>query len=211
VEADLAAMQGSDKDKASRLAQVESELAALRQSEEEKGLRAAQAEAELLATRREKDAIASRLVPLEAELAQTRRTAEEATTLSKLLQDKHRPRTITREQRNQFLEATRGQAKGKVIVSAIFFNKETHETAAEVLSLLKEAGFDLVEPAPLNFFTTSRPVSGIRVGFKNDGAEPSQVATLQKGFRAIGWDLPTTTLVNAQESDIAEIQVTPKE
>ena len=33
--------------------------------------------------------------------------------------------------------------------------------------------------------------------------------TVRKGFSAIGWDLPTTNLVNAQEKNVVEIQVTP--
>ena len=73
------------------------------------------------------------------------------------------------------------------------------------------AGFDLVEPEPLNFFTTGRPPSGIRIGFKNESSEPPQVATLLKGFRAIGFDPPLTTLVNSDSDDVVEIQVTPRQ
>jgi hypothetical protein len=37
------------------------------------------------------------------------------------------------------------------------------------------------------------------------------VATLLKGFRAIGLDPPQTTLVNSDSDDVVEIQVTPRE
>ncbi|MEY2527583.1 MAG: hypothetical protein QOE73_2354, partial [Verrucomicrobiota bacterium] len=41
--------------------------------------------------------------------------------------------------------------------------------------------------------------------------EPPQAETIRNGFRAMGWDPPTTTLVNSDADDVVEIQVTPKE
>jgi hypothetical protein len=148
---------------------------------------------------------------LETDLAQARRSAEEAKVVAGKLEAAHKPRTITPEQRLTFLETVRGQSRGKVIISAIFFNEETHEFGSQLTKLLKDAGFSLLEPEPLNFFTTSRPPSGVRIGFKNNSSEPAHVATLLKGFRAIGVDPPQTTLVNSDADDVVEIQVTPRE
>jgi len=142
---------------------------------------------------------------------QAQRSATEATAVAGKLEAARRPRTITSDQRLSFLEAVRGQSRGRVIVSAIFFNNETHSFGKQVAKLLKDAGFTLLEPEPLNFFTTSRPPSGIRIGFKNDSHEPAQLETLLKGFRAIGLDPPQTTLVNSDSDDVVEIQVTPRE
>jgi hypothetical protein len=218
TEGDLATTQKSEKEKASRLSQSEVELTAVRRTEEEKALRVAQLEAELLLAKKSNEETAAKLTKAENELAAARQStaaakqsAEEAKAAANKLESKQRPRTIGREQRNQFLEATRGLPKGKVIASAIFFNKETHDLSADILNLLKEAGFEVIEPAPMNFFTTSRPESGIRIGFKSEASEPPHVATLQKAFRAIGLDPPTTTLVNSDADDVVEIQVTPKE
>jgi hypothetical protein len=127
------------------------------------------------------------------------------------LEAARRPRAITPDQRLSFLGAVHGQPRGRVIVSAIFFNNETHSFGNQLAKLLKDAGFTLLEPEPLNFFTTSRPPSGIRIGFKNDGQEPAHVETLLKGFRSIGLDPTQTTLVNSDSDDVVEIQVTPRE
>jgi len=136
--------------------------------------------------------------------------AEEAKALAKQIEEKQGPRRITPEQRSQFLKAVRGLPTGKVIVSAFFDNKETHHFGAEIVSLLKEAGFNVIESAPLNFFTTSRPTSGIRIGFQDVNNAPPHAMTLQKGFSAMGSEPSTTTLVNSEEEDVVEIQVTPK-
>jgi len=211
VAAELAATQRSDEANALRLSQVEADLTAARRSEEMKALRLSQIEAELTAARRSEEAKAVRLSQVEAELAKARRSADEAKALLKQMEETQHPRRMTPEQRSQFLNAVRGLPKGKVIVSAFFSNKETHDLGAEILSLLKEAGFDVIEPAPLDFFTTSRPSSGIRIGYQNTTNSRSNAMTVRKGFSAIGWDLPTTNLVNAHEEDVVEIQVTPKE
>jgi hypothetical protein len=148
---------------------------------------------------------------METDLAQARRSADEAKAAAGKLEAAQRPRAITPEQRLVFLAAVRGQSRGKVIVSAIFFNNETHSFGNQLAKLLKDAGFTLPEAEPLNFFTTSRPPSGIRIGFKSETNEPAHVATLLKGFRAIGLDPPQTTLVNSDADDVVEIQVTPRE
>src|SRR6202011_1774940 len=210
-EDDLATLQKADAEKASRLSQVERDLATIRESEKAKGLRIAQIEAELLVARREAEEKAASLAQREKEVAEARKTLQETKAQASELEARHRPRAITPDQRLKFLETVHGQARGKVIVSAIFFNQETHDLAANILKLLRDAGFNPVESAPLNFFTTSRPESGIRIGFKTASSEPAHVATLQKAFRAIGWDPPTTTLVNSDADDVVEIQVTPKE
>ena len=211
VAVELAATQRSDEANALRLSQVGADLAATRRSEETKALRLSEIDAELAAARRSEEIKALLLSQAEAELAKARSSADEAKALVKQMEEKQHPRRMTPEQRSQFLNAVRGLPKGKVIVSAIFNNKETHDLGAEILSLLKEAGFNVIEPAPLNFFTTSRPSSGIRIGYQNTTNSPSHVMTVRKGFSAIGWDLPTTNPVNAHEEDVVEIQVTPKE
>jgi hypothetical protein len=211
VAAELAATQRSDEENALRLSQVGADLAAARLSEETKALRLSEIDAELAAARRSEEMKALLFSKAEAELATARRSVEEAKALVKLMEEKQHPRRMTTEQRSQFLNAVHGLPKGKVIVSAIFNNKETHDLGAEILSLLKEAGFNVIEAAPLDFFTTSRPSSGIRIGYQNTTNSPSHVLTVRKGFSAIGWDLPITNLVNAHEEDVVEIQVTPKE
>jgi hypothetical protein len=100
---------------------------------------------------------------------------------------------------------------GKVIVSAFFDNKETHEFGAQILNLLKEDGFAVIQRAPINFFTTSRPSGGVRIGCENISAPPPHFATVRQGLKAMGVDAPTTTLINAREEGVVEIQVTPRE
>jgi hypothetical protein len=201
----------SDIDKADRLNQVEAELAKTRQSDQEKSRKISDAESQLAQSRQAAQESSTRLTKLDNELAEARHSADQAKAVAGQLQAAQRPRTITAEQRLTFLETVRGLSRGKVIVSAIFFNKETHDFGRQITKLLSEAGFSLIESEPLNFFTTSRPPSGIRIGFKGDNSEPPQVETLLKGFRAMGLDPSETTLVNSDAEDVVEIQVTPRE
>src|ERR1700737_2377287 len=141
----------------------------------------------------------------------SRQSAQETKGLARQLEQKQGPRKITPEQRAQFLNAVRGRPTGRVIVSAFFDNKETHDFSQEILSLLRQGGFEVIQSAPINFFTTSRPLSGVRIGCEDIVNPPPHFATVEKGFRAIGLDAPTTTLINAREKDVVEIQVTPKQ
>lgn len=211
VESDFAGTQKSEQDKTQRLTQLEAELAKARQSDEAKTARVTQLENDIAAAQRVIQENADRIAKMDAELMQARHTAEEAKAVAGKLEEAQKPRAITSDQRLTFLEAVRGQSRGKVIVSAIFFNNETHDFGKQITKLLNDAGFSLLDGEPLNFFTTGRPPSGIRIGFKSESNEPAHVATLLKGFRAIGLDPPQTTLVNSDSDDVVEIQVTPRQ
>jgi predicted nucleic acid-binding Zn-ribbon protein len=215
IETELTAAKDSQESMASRLSKTVTELAAARRSTDEKTLLLSQAEAGLAAARKSEEEKTLRLSQLEAELAIARRSAEEAETLAKQLakqlEQKQGPRKITPEQRTEFLNAIRGMPTGKVIVSAFFDNKETREFGAQILSLLKEDGFELIQRAPLNFFTTSRPSSGVRIGCENISDPPPHFTTVRQGLKAMGLDARATTLINAREEDVVEIQVTPRQ
>jgi hypothetical protein len=211
IETELTAAKHSQESIASRLSKTVTELAAARRAIDEKTLLLSQAEAALAAARKSEEEKTLRLSQLEAELAIARRSAEEAETLAKQLEQKQGPRKITPEQRTEFLNAIRGMPTGKVIVSAFFDNQETHEFGAEILSLLKEDGFEVIQRAPLNFFTTSRPSSGVRIGCENISDPPPHFTTVRQGLKAMGLDASTTTLINAREEDVVEIQVTPRQ
>jgi hypothetical protein len=211
TETELAAARRATDEKTLLLSQAETELAAARRATDEKTLLLSQTEAELAAARKSEEEKTSRLSQVEAELAIARRSADEAGTLAKQLEQKQGPRKITPDQRTEFLNAVRGMPTGKVIVSAFFDNKETHEFGAQILNLLKEDGFEVVQRAPINFFTTSRPSGGVRIGCENISAPPPHFATVRQGLKAMGVDAPTTTLINAREENVVEIQVTPRE
>jgi predicted nucleic acid-binding Zn-ribbon protein len=211
IETELAAAKRSQESMTSRLSKTETELAAARRATDEQTLLLSQVQAKLAAARKSEEEKTSRLSQVEAELATARRSADEAGTLAKQLKQKQGPRKITPEQRTEFLDAVRGMPTGKVIVSAFFDNEETHEFGAEILNLLKEDGFEVIQRDPVNFFTTSRPSSGVRIGCENISAPPPHFATVRQGLKAMGVDTPTTTLINAREEDVVEIQVTPRE
>jgi predicted nucleic acid-binding Zn-ribbon protein len=215
IETELTAAKHSQESMASRLSKTVTELAAARRATDEKTLLLSQAQAGLAAARKSEEEKTLRLSQLEAELAIARRSAEEAETLAKQLakqlEQKQGPRKITPEQRTKFLNAIRGMPTGKVIVSAFFDSKETHEFGAQILSLLKEDGFELIQRAPLNFFTTSRPSSGVRIGCENISDPPPHFTTVRQGLKAMGLDARATTLINAREEDVVEIQVTPRQ
>lgn len=194
-----------------RVAQLQNELATSHQSEEGKAARLGELERQLTETRRAEKERAERVVLLEKNLAVARQSAEEASAQTKEIAFKQGPRRISLEQRKGFLDATKGLAKGKVIVSAFFDNRETHDFGAEVLGLLKEAGFEVVERAPVNFFTTSRPSSGIRIGCQDMGNPPLHFLTVRKALAAVGLEAPDTTVVNADEPEVVEIQITPRQ
>jgi hypothetical protein len=210
VETELAAAWKSEKATSLRLSQIETELTAAKHSQESMASRLSKTETELAAARRATDEKTLRLSQVEAELAIARRSAEGAETLTKQLEQKQGARKITSEQRTEFLKAIRGMPTGKVIVSAFFDNKETHEFGTQILGLLKEDGFEVIQRAPLNFFTASRPASGVRIGCENISDPPPHFTTVRQGLKAIGLDAPTTMLINAREEDVVEIQVTPR-
>jgi hypothetical protein len=186
------------------------ELANLRRSElETKGARVGELEAELARLRLAKDASAGRISELERKLAAAQHSGDEARTLAKQIEVKQGPRVITPEQRTQFLAAIEGLPTGKIIVSAFFDNQETHHFGAELLNLLKMAGFQVLERAPVNFFSTARPSGGIRIGCRNVDHAPPHFETVRKGLQAIGFDPPNTSIVNADDADVVEIQITP--
>src|SRR5437588_130073 len=142
-----------DQTSAVHLSQLKIELTAALRAEQASSSRASQLEAELAAARKADETKALRLAQLEAELATARRSAEEARGLVGKIEEEQHPRRITPEQRTEFLKAVRGMPTGKVIVSAFFNNYETHEVGTEILGLLKEAGFNVIESVPLDFFT----------------------------------------------------------
>jgi hypothetical protein len=211
VRAELASARHSEEEKNARLTKIEIELAAAKRSTESTASRLAQLEKELAAARRATEQKALRLSQVEAELAIARHSADEAKATAQQLERGQGPRRITPEQRTQFLNAVRGLPTGKVIVSALFDNKETHEFAAEMLSLLKQDGFVVTQREPTNFFTTSRPSSGVRIGCEDLSNPPPHLATLRQGFKALGVDAPTTTAINAREEGVVEIQLTPRQ
>ena len=194
-----------------RVAKLQSELSTAHQSEAGKASRLVELERQLTETRRSDEGRAARVSQLEKELALARQSTEKATAQTKQIESKQGPRTITPEQRKEFRDAMHGLATGKVIVSAFFDNQETHDFGAEILFLLKDAGFDVVERAPVNFFTTSRPSSGIRIGCQDVNNPPAHFGTVRKAFAAIGLEAPDTTVVNADEPEVVEIQITPRQ
>jgi chaperonin cofactor prefoldin len=211
LETELAAVRRVEGTKSARLAQLEGQLAAAGQSDDAKASRLTQLEAELVAARSSEAEKATRLSELEGKLKTARQSVDQAQAATKRIESTQGPRSITPEQRTQFLAAVRGLSTGKVLISAFFENKETHEFGAELLNLLKEAGFKVVESAPVNFFTTSRPSSGIRIGCQDITQAPAHFATVRKGLEAIGLDVSNTSIVNAEASDVVEIQITPKQ
>jgi YesN/AraC family two-component response regulator len=211
MRAELAALRQSEKTKTLRLSEVERELATTKRSEQSIASRLSQMEKNLAAVRLLTEEKALRLSELEAELSLARHSAEQAEEAAQQLDQNESPRKISPEQRAQFFDAVRGQATGKVIVSALFSHKETHDFAQEILSLLKEGGFEVNYSVPINFFSTAWPSSGVRIGCKDDGNPPSHCSTVAAGFRAMGLEAPITTLINARENDVVEIQVTPRQ
>lgn len=211
VQGELANARRLEAAKTSKLSQVEGKLTDAQRAEEAKASRLTQLETELTNVRRIEEQRLSRLSELEKELTNARQSASQAQDTAQRVEFRQGPRTIPPSQRTQFLEAIRGLPTGKIIISAFFENQETHAFGAELLSLLKEAGFDAVERAPVNFFTTSRPSSGIRIGCQDITHAPAHFATMRKGLEAMGLDVPNTSIVNAQQADVVEIQITPKQ
>jgi hypothetical protein len=210
VERELAAAQKSDKIKTERVARLENDFATVKRSEEEKGSRVSQLEEQLGKMRKAEVDRTSRLTQLEKDLETARKASSRPETDTAAAAAEN-GRTITPAQREQFRQTVKGHATGKVIVSAFFENKETHDFGQAIIALLKSAGFEVIEQAPVNFFTTSRPSSGVRIGCEDMAHPPSHFLTIRKGFEAMGIQIPDTSVVNAQEPDVVEVQITPKE
>ncbi len=232
LESQLTDTRRAEETKTSRLAQLEGELATARQTDEAKNSRVSQLETALNEAKNSGETKTSQLVRMEAELKSVRQAAEEkaarlavietelkiaqtsadqAQAETRRIESTQGPRSVTPPERAQFLDAVRGMATGKVLVSAFFENKETHAFGADLLALFKLAGFEAVERTPVNFFTTSRPSSGIRIGCRDLTNPPAHFATVRKGFEALGLDVANTSIVNAAENDVVEIQITPRQ
>jgi len=211
MQTDLGKVRQSDEQKESRVAQLERELTEARDTEKKTAARLAQLETDLANSRRADEEKGVRLAQMDMDLQKARQSTDQAKAETKRVESAEGPRLITPEQRKQFIESVRGLPTGKVLVSAFFENPETHHFGAELLGLLKSAGFSVVERAPLNFFTTSRPSSGVRIGCQDINNPPPHFETVRKALESIGLDAPTTNIVNADEDDVVEIQVTPKQ
>jgi hypothetical protein len=210
LQADLSKARESGEQKESRVAQLEREVAAARLSEKNNSALLAQLEADLAGSRRADEEKGVRLAQMEIDVRNARQSTDQAKAEVKRVESADGPRVLTPEQRKQFIESVRGLPTGKVLVSAFFENPETHQFGGELLNLLKGAGFSVVERAPLNFFTTSRPSSGVRIGCQDINNPPPQFETVRKALESIGLEASTTNIVNADDADVVEIQVTPK-
>ncbi len=213
LQRDLAEAQKSDKAKTERVTRLESDFETVKRSEQEKTSRVAQLEDQLGQVQKSEAGRDSRLAQLEKDLEVARKPSAQKVPPPAEGPDSvpETARNVTPAQREQFLHAVQGRATGKVIVSAFFENKETHDFGRTVIGLLRAAGFEVVEQAPVNFFTTSRPSSGVRIGCEDMSHPPAHFVTIRKGFEAMGIEIPDASIVNAQEPNVVEIQITPKE
>ena len=210
LQSDLSKARQADEQKASRVADLERQLADARLSEKNTAARLAQLETDLGSTRRADEEKGVRLAQMEMDLKNAKQSTDLAKAEIKRVESADGPRVITPEERKQFIDTVRGLPTGKVLVSAFFENAETHQFGAELLNLLKTAGFSVIERAPLNFFTTSRPHSGVRIGCQDINNPPPHFETVRKALESIGLEASTTNIVNADEEDVVEIQVTPR-
>jgi len=208
--AELDRIQKSEKTKTERVVKLESDVATIRRSEEEKSSRVAQLERQISELRRADDEKTTRLKQMQKDLETAQKTSKQALA-SWVAPTPDAGREISESQRTAFMQAVKGLSTGKVIISAFFENKETHDFGRSILKLLKDTGFAVVEQTPANFFTTSRPSSGIRIGCEDMAHPPAHFATLRKGFEAMGIEIPDSSVVNADSTDIVEIQITPKD
>lgn len=211
LQTQLTSAHQSEEGKAASLAELEKKFAESQRAAEMRTTQLAQLEKKFIEAHRSDETRALRVAELEKELALARQSVEQANAQTKEIELKQGPRRLTPEQRTRFLAAARGLPAGKVIVSAFFDNQETHDFGAEILSLLKESGFDVVERAPVNFFTTSRPSSGVRIGCQDMNNPPAHLASVRKVLASVGLEAPDTTVVNADGPDIVEIQITPRQ
>jgi hypothetical protein len=209
--AELDRIQKSEKAKSERVAKLENDVATIRRSEEEKSSRVAQLEGQLSALRRAEDEKATRMSEMQKDINAARKTSGKQAVAARSTPTTETGRLISEIQRTAFMQAVQGLPTGKVIISAFFENKETHDFGRSILKLLKDAGFTVIEQAPVNFFTTSRPSGGIRIGCEDMIHPPAHFATLRKGFEAMGIEIPDSNVVNADANDIVEIQITPKD
>ncbi len=208
---ELDRIQKSEKAKAERVAKLENDVATIRRSEEEKSSRVMQLEGQLSELRRADGEKETRLSQVQKDLEAAKITSERQALAARSTPAPEAGRLISETQRTAFARAIQGLPTGKVIISAFFENKETHDFGQSILKLLRDAGFTAVEQAPVNFFTTSRPSSGIRIGCEDMAHPPAHFATLRKGFEAMGLEIPDSSVVNADSADIVEIQITPKD
>ena len=211
--AELDRIQKSEKAKTERVAKLENDVATIRRSEEEKSSRVAQLEGQISELRRADGEKATRLSQVQKDLEAAKKTSEQqaVAVTARPTPAAETGRLISENQRTAFMQAVQGLPTGKVIISAFFENKETHDFGRSVLKLLKEAGFTVVEQAPVNFFTTSRPSGGVRIGCEDMSHPPAHFATLRKGFEAMGIEIPDSSVVNSDSNDVVEIQITPKD
>lgn len=209
--AELDRIQKSEKAKTERVVKLENDVATIRRAEEEKSSRVAQLEGQISQLRRADDEKTTRLSQVQKDLEAAKKTSERQAIAARPTPAPETGRLISETQRAAFTRAIQGLPTGKVIISAFFENRETHDFGRSILKLLRDAGFTAVEQAPVNFFTTSRPSSGIRIGCEDMNHPPAHFATLRKGFEAMGIEVPDSSVVNADSNEVVEIQITPKD
>jgi hypothetical protein len=125
-----------------------------------------------------------RAASLEKEAAAARLELEQ-------IKERQRPRSITPEQREAFIQLLSPIEKGKVTFKVNAGDNEALDFAVAIQEMVKSAGCEVIGEM-LRFISTGRAMSGIELKIKNKAAPPVHASNIQKAFEAIGIACPAS-------------------
>lgn len=117
-------------------------------------------------------------------MSEQSRRADVLEKTSEQLKEKQRSRTITDEQRKQFLAAMADAPKGKVQIGAVTPDNEAQLFAKELKAIIEEAHFD-VDPIIRGLIVVGGPEFGVRLEVENHLAPPAHANGLLNALNAI--------------------------
>lgn len=129
---------------------------------------------------------ASELAIAKAALDETRKSASVANKRAEALEEKQRDRTLTLEQRAQFMAFSAQAPKGKVKIKTLMSDTgEPRRFALLLKAMLEDAGFTVLDPM-LSFMVTGGEISGVWLKIRDKDSVPPHTGVLQNGFGSIG-------------------------
>lgn len=136
--------------------------------------------------------------------------------LEKVLEEWRRPRTITKEQRETFIELLKGSPKREIPVYYISSDDETRAYTLQIRRLLDEAGYGLAPTKPDRggFFvygvTSTNKNANVFMMFGSFTNFPAAELAVAFAFTNIGIAVPYGVDTNSVESEHVTIMVTNK-
>jgi hypothetical protein len=122
---------------------------------------------------------------LRNDLKDAKQSAADTHKMASELAEKQRFRTITPEQRRQFVSFLAPARKGRVKITVTTGNQEAYDFAMQVRGLVREAGYTTPDRMD-SFHLFGPPALGVVIKVKSETEQAPFAGDMQRAFSAIG-------------------------